>query len=310
MKLEISGLGLSPDHLEAVDSGLTLVGASDLTVAVVDDFESYVRQVTAYEGYSTARGAGVVAGKTISKDGSHLIVLNAPELRARDSELVERLAAHEAGHVLLNRRHETLGDVQDLVLSEADSILLSLGSLAIDEYRIEKALANIGYPASVTGTPAYADEAMVSLNAEIMTALTDPQSADPVFLRKSVTRTHDWLTKLLSYIAPFCGTSEVPDVSVFSPSSLANWNDYIADHWPVRMAFYSETPDATVPMTQKERKNLLLDSIPIEADLLRCLGFQYETKSHGETHFIRVASDRLCDVRFRRAIDSIPPHLR
>ncbi|KZF02268.1 MAG: hypothetical protein WBD41_11775 [Rhodococcus sp. (in: high G+C Gram-positive bacteria)] len=301
MQAEVTGVGFREDQLTAIEAGLTAMSEPDARVAIVDDFVDTVQRLTENPAYSAGRGAGIVAAKTIHTPAGDVIVFNAPELRNRDSLLLERLAAHEAGHVKLGKRGEGLRGRQHLVDSEWRWQLMCLGALAIDELRIERALADLAYPVALTGDVDYTDDAMFWLNCELMNALVDPANSDVEKFHDAVMSTQDWLTKHLAYVAAY-NSSPTPDLSALSSHSRQNWNDYIAAHWGKRIAFYENIPDVRTALAASELDPILLTAIDTEADLLSALGFRLSDGGHGQRYaFHRISSDAQCDRRLQRA---------
>jgi hypothetical protein len=98
-----------------MQAGLSVTEAADKPVIVTDDFIATVSGLTSQQDYSTGRGAGVVAARTIPGDDGSMIVVNGPETRNRPTQLIERLLAHEAGHVRLNERKEVVQGRRGLV---------------------------------------------------------------------------------------------------------------------------------------------------------------------------------------------------
>lgn len=288
-----------------IEAGLAAMAEPDAQIAIVDDFVETVRRLTENPAYSSGRGAGVVAAKTIHTPAGDVIVFNAPELRDREDLQLERLAAHEAGHVKIGKRGEGVTGRRHLAEADWRWLLLCLGALAIDEFRIERALADLGYPVAVTGDVDYIDDAMFWLNCELMNALVDPASADTKKLHDSVVGTQDWLTKNLAYVAAY-NCDPALDLSGLSEHSRKNWDDYIAAHWAKRVEFYGTIPDARTPIGAAAFDSLLLEALDIEADLLRGLGFRLSDGAPGYDYdFRRIASDAQCGRRLQRARDEM-----
>lgn len=309
MHLKTEGTGLDSRQLSAVEAGLAAIGADDdgVTVVITDDFTGTVRTITDTPDYGTSRGAGVVGAKTISTDAGSIIVLNAPEFRRRDNVAdVERILAHEGGHVLINRRGETVTGRRHLAGSaEWRWILFCVGALALDEFRIERALAELGYPAPESCDPDHFEPTMFAVNAEILDACVDPASGrNPAHFAQRVVHTQDWLSKYLAYAAPFYPAG--PPRSGAAPLARANWSDYIGDnHWNQRMALYSTVPSARTVVSDADLDAALRKALDLEIALLRLLGFEYTTERGGEG-FWRRGTDQLWmrrENRFRRAMD-------
>lgn len=76
-------------------------------VIISGNFTADVREILGSATYTTDRGPGVVAAKTIPVAADHQIVLvNAEPVSELDLDQLSRLLAHEAGHVLIHSRRE------------------------------------------------------------------------------------------------------------------------------------------------------------------------------------------------------------
>lgn len=302
MELEISGQGLDSARLSSVQAGLANMGYPNSKVIIADNFVTAVKELTGLESYSAGRGAGVVAAKTVLTAEGCVIVVNGPEVRHRSLALVERLMAHEAGHIALIERGESIKGRDHLAASEREWELMCVAAFALDELRIERTLADLGYPVSVTGETEFIGDAMHSLNWEIVNALLDPSSADTTKFRQTVGRTHDWLSKHLAYVAAFHSGTSQPNLSTLDRYANDNWQDYIAAHWLKRAAFYAEIPNSRAPMSDAVFNQTLVDGIGLERDLLQALGFTLLDLEGDRWAFRRIASDDLCQERVKRAL--------
>ncbi|GAA1817392.1 hypothetical protein [Actinomadura chokoriensis] len=302
MNLTVIGQGLTADRVDAMHAGLAVMGVADASVIVADDFVSTVNDLTSQQSYSTGRGAGVVAARTIPGDDGSTIVVNGPETRNRSPQLIERLLAHEAGHIWLNERKERLEGRRRLVGADWEWWLLCIGGLALDELRIERSLADLGYPTANAGTMAYAENALYCLNVEVVDALLDPASADIMTFSQSIMKTHDWLAKQLAYLAAFRSDATEPGLAGLSTHAKENWEDYIGSTWDSRVVLYESVPTALDPISDADLNELLVGSKRQEEAQLAKLGFRYASFGDGFS-FHRTASDTLCNVRAQRALE-------
>ncbi len=302
MHPRFTGGGLTVPQLIAAQAGLDAIGLPDAKVIIADNFELKVKEISGLATYSTGRGANVVAAKTIPTGDDSIIVVNGPVVRDRAPDAIERLLAHEAGHVMLNSRNEGARGRQHLAASEPDWYLMCIGSNALDELRIERVLAGLGYPVAEAGAIDDLDNAMYYLNCEIVEAVVDPASADLETFRDAVLRTHDWLSKNLALVAAYHEGTSGPDLAGLSDIARENWLDYIGGHWAIRAAYYESVPDAAAPMSDSALRRVLLDGAQVEADLLRSLGFSYTAAAGGGWAFRRTGSDALFDSRVKRAL--------
>jgi hypothetical protein len=305
MDLTVVGQGFSSDRVDAMQTGLDAMGQPDASVIVTDDFVDTVCGLTDQSEYSTRRGHGVVGARTVFVDGRSTIVVNAQETRGRSLDQIERLLAHEAGHAVLNDREEGsngLASRRGLVPSEWEWWLLCIGGLALDELRIERSLADLGYPAAETATGDSIERALHQLNVETMNALRDPASADVEKLREAITRTHDWFAKHLAYFA-----APHPALTGARPAGLStaagrNWDDYVGSTWQGRIQLYDTSPTALEPASEAQLNDLLREGARQEAALLERIGFRYVPNAADDGFsFLRVISDAHCMNRIQRA---------
>ncbi|WP_336084641.1 hypothetical protein [Nocardia sp. SSK8] len=306
MHLTTEGAGLDSSQLDAIETGLVAIGATQDSVEVIvtDNLVTKVREITGDPDYVAVRGSGVVGAKTIPTANDSVIVLNAPEFRRREAEDLERILAHEGGHVLLNRRGETVTGRRHLAGgSEWQWILLCVGALALDEYRIERALAELGYAPPESCDLDHFEPTMFMVNGEILNACVDPRSDDPQFFMQQVIRTQDWLSKYLAYAAPFY--PDGPPQAQASDLARATWNDYVGDHWYERTKLYSALPSAREPMPNPQFDTALRQGLDLEIALLKLLGFEFTTEPNSYS-FWRRGSDAQWtrrEARFRKAVD-------
>ncbi|MEV0688204.1 hypothetical protein AB0I35_30495 [Nocardia sp. NPDC050378] len=305
MHLTTEGAGLDSSQVDAIEAGLNAIGAAEDSVEVIvtDNLVDKVRGLTGDPDYGADRGAGVVGAKTIPTAEDSVIVLNAPEFRRRGAADLERILAHEGGHVLLNRRGETLTGRRHLAgRPQWRWHLLCVGALALDEYRIERALAELGYPTPESCDLDHFEPTMVAVN-EILNACVDPRSQNPQFFMEQVIRTQDWLSKYLAYAAPFF--PDGPPQAQARGHARANWNDYVGEHWHERATLYATVPSAREPMANPQFDAVLRRGLDLEIALLKQLGFEFTTQ--GEHYcFWRRGTDALWarrDARLRQALD-------
>lgn len=296
MNADAENSGLTADRLSAIYAGLQSMDCPPVPLHFTSDFASTVNDLLGSNGYSTTRGGGVVAGKTVLTSDGPEIVFNTETLRDAEVEVVERLGAHEAGHVHLHVNGNAFVGKQYLASTEWEWRLLCIGGTAIEEYRIERELANLGYPAAGAGTAEYVSDALTNLNFEITEALFDPESAEARHLSEQVLRTHDWTSKMFSYAAAYSDPEFAAEVKSFSAHSRRHWDDYIGRNWDDRVRLYSRVAGARESLPIGNLDKLLLDAIPIEAGFLERLGFRYSGESTSY-RFDRIVSDDDCTSR-------------
>ncbi|MGW5679248.1 hypothetical protein ACWEV4_29910 [Streptomyces sp. NPDC003860] len=156
--------------------------------------------------------------------------MNAAGVRTRTHEVIERLLAHEAGHLHLNERGEGVEGRRTLADAQWEWLLLCIGAFALDELRIERSLARLGYHVAETATIPSADLALQHLNAEVVEALLElANGADPRLLSEAIARTHDWYAKHLAYVAAFRSDLAGTRLAGLSTRGKQNWDDYVGN---------------------------------------------------------------------------------
>lgn len=301
MRLTVDGRGLTDDRVDAMKAGLSAMGQAEATVIVTDRFVDTVRGLTSQTEYSTARGSGEVAARTVHANNESTVVVNAEVARMRPTGDIERLLAHEAGHIQLNERGEGPEGRRNLVSAEWEWLLLCVGALALDEFRIERSLAGLGYPIAETATIPSAELALHHLNVEVMEALLDPANvADPRRLSEAIARPHDWYSKHLAYFAAFRSDLAGTGLAGLSARGKQNWDDYVGDTWPGRLELYASVPTSLESINEAGLNDLLRQAGQQEAALLSKIGFRYSTQGNGYS-FKRVITDAHCATRIQRA---------
>ena len=119
-----------------------------------------------------------MAAKTVTGPGGSVVVLNYNELSSRPPAHIQRTLAHEAGHILIDVRgtEETSGN-RDSNETDWQWWLKCLGALAIVELRIERSLADLGYPLAESAMPTALDHSLLITNLEVVNAVIDPASS-------------------------------------------------------------------------------------------------------------------------------------
>ncbi|WP_157881011.1 hypothetical protein [Streptomyces griseoruber] len=300
MELSVNGRGLTDNQVDAMQAGLSRMEEPDAAVIVTDDFVGTVRRLTSHESYSTDRGASIVAARTLSLDGGPVVVVNRPEVSNLPPKDVERLLAHEAGHIQLMERAEGVVGRRDLVGPDWEWWLLCLGGFALDELRIERRLAELGYLVSGAGTVDHLADSLYQLNAEVVTTLLDPASSDVEKLASAVMQSHDWFSKHLAYFAAFRSDRVGAGLAILPDQAKLEWDDYVGPTWGGRVALYQEAPTSAEPMRDSELNELLQETGRQEQALLSKIGFRYASDGNGFS-FRRVVSDSVCHARLQRA---------
>lgn len=207
------------------------MGATDATVRVVNHFQAVVAGLTGIPEYSPDRTGGTVAGKTITTtEGEVVILLNADAVRELDLPIIERLAAHEAGHLLVTRNDETITweDTARLQTVGWRRVMTYIAANALDEYRVEAAVVDCGYPAHHDADPTELGWGLMDANAEPLEAfLLFRETNDVAALRDALLAVMDRFTKRLANIA--ASQRHTPfDPDALDIAARANWDAIVA----------------------------------------------------------------------------------
>src|SRR3954453_7268769 len=135
MHLSIEGSAIQQTRLDAMQRGVQAMGAPDVEVIITDNFDATVRKLLASTTYSSDRGTGTVGAKTFNTPGGPVIVVNWLTVQHLDDAAVDRLLAHESGHVLIDSRGETVEGRHYLAAHEWQWWLLCMGGFAMHEAR-------------------------------------------------------------------------------------------------------------------------------------------------------------------------------
>lgn len=282
--------------------GFESMGVENVHVVVTTNFVATVAELTTNTAYTATRGNGAVAAKTITGPDGSIVVLNYGELSSSSPALIQRVAAHEGGHLMIGGRgcEETSGN-RDPGDSDWRWLLKCLGATAIVEFRIEKRLAELGYEPAEWGSAASVDQGLLAVNAEIVSAVCDPASNDPRHLHDAVITTLNHATKMLAYIAaPLASGRSGFEASQLSAAGQANWADYMAHTWDQRIATWGAIPSAAEPIAVEVWRATLRECVVLEQKLLLDFGFVFEDAPGGEYGFYRRSSDAVFTRRWHR----------
>ena len=92
--------------MAAVRKGLAAAGMTAEAV-ISGEFVTTVRSLTGSSSYHIDRGAGTVGARTLNLPDGPVVIFNWGSLSEVQPLDLERLAAHESGHVLLYSRGNT-----------------------------------------------------------------------------------------------------------------------------------------------------------------------------------------------------------
>jgi hypothetical protein len=302
MHLSIEGPVPQQQRLDAMQRGLQAMGVPDVEVIITHDFDATVRRLLGSAAYSSDRGTGTVGAKTFNMSGGPVVVVNSLALQHVNDDALERLLAHESGHVLIDSRGETVEGRHHLAAQEWQWWLLCMGGFAMHEARCERSVAELGYPFSDSSSSRHVAEVLHASMVDLQLLLTDPASADVSHLMHGVLEVVDRLTKVLAYTAAdVLHTGRAVDLAAEGPSAQADWDDLVAPSWPERLALYATLPTATEQLDLAMWDQALTAGLALEASLLSHVGFEFEP-GHQGFGFYRRISDDVCSERLQRAV--------
>lgn len=294
------------DHQRlAINRGIEAMGLNPQEVPVVftGHFDATVRRTTGSTTYSSDRGTGTVAAKTLRSGTQSIIILNAVAVEPLKGLELERLAAHESGHVLLHRRNEYFGGPPYHANSEWHHALAAMGAFAFEEYRIEKSLAARGYPASTSCHPDHLATVLHWTNAELLQLVWDPASAEVRHLCGGVLGLADRLTKVLGYAAAFDLDGDYA-VRLASEGvhAVEGWRDYVEPNWSHRRETYRQLPSADEALTASDWRQHVAVCAEVERSLVHSMGFEFRDGPDGDWLFNGRLGNQEWQARIERAL--------
>ncbi|MDT0263602.1 hypothetical protein [Jatrophihabitans lederbergiae] len=302
MTVTTSGCSIGADALAAIKAGLEAANV-DADVVVAGNFVATIRQLTGSCTYHVDRGAGVVGAKTVNAPGGPTIVFNYDIASQTPAPELERLAAHEAGHVLLYGRAEHVSDYQHLVTNEADWHLLCVASFAAEEFRIESALPAFGYQPWTADPAQHTVDALAELNYQVISSVLGEPTVEQ--MRDKVLAAQDVFSKVLAYSAGAHVSGGPMNVQSLAGDAAAEWNDLVGESWENRLKLWRSLPDAWHATAEGQWPGTLVAGLALERQFLERLGFHYELTDEGLL-FARTGSDELFNQRLERAQRDFP----
>lgn len=287
--------------------GLDAIGKPDAAVIVSENFAETVQRLDPSSGlYDTDRGYGVVGGRTIHHDGHTTVVINHAVVSSASVAEIERLLAHEGGHVLLHAQDEAAFVVQPDRSTSGLAWLRMIAELAIEEFRVERRAAEAGYPVAGLATPSSMNDQMFDFTCQVFEALHAPESDDVFLFASKVLAAQHRLTISLGYLAGAVvdgGTLvSVDDLSTFGNQC---WNELIARSWQERLDLYRRIPAAGTSWGGSVRATHLRQAAEVERKLLRDTGFTIQSndaRPDSKWAFRRSGTDAMFEARWQQLV--------
>jgi hypothetical protein len=297
-----SDIELDPEREAAILAGLTAMGVPGTPVVVARDFAKEIGNLTLEYEYTSDRIGGYVGGKTIrTSTGALAIVLNARAVEELDPPGVERIAAHEAGHVLIDQNHEDISweDTAQFRPIHWQRLLTYVAANAIDEFRVERAVMGLGYEVHHDATATEFGDALMDANAGMLEAVLRFRESDDVLaMRDRALEGLDRFSKRLAHLvasqpfAPF-------DPALLDSAARANWEAIVGPVWDQHVAYYTAIPDARTRWERTQVESTVKHGGDLAGFLLRALGFEFRGGDDDES-FWQIRDEHELERAFRR----------
>ena len=259
-------------------AGLVRMGSSEVDVVVTEDFVEAVRDITADAEYHDDRNGGRVAARTVpAEGGGNGPVANWEVLADLTDVEVERVLAHEAGHVSIESRDESPWDTVSARFADHwwNRQVAYGAAVAIDEFRCEAAVYAAGYP---TG-PGLADEDVADdlfgLNVQLLGADHEYQShLDVERLRDDVLKTVVFHLRYMGKVAARFLHGDPVEPSAMNRFASANWEAFVEPTWSRFVDVYQTVPKASTPWAGLAPTGAAVALVSVVANLMTCFGYE------------------------------------
>jgi len=241
----------------AAAAAVSSFGNGDLRIVVSGDFETYVREndqmTDGLPPYVQARLRGQAAGKIVTRNDGTVELLVDASVVARDRdeiEVPERTFIHEALHLVLRRRDEsTTGRRARLghELGSADGAFAGLAGQAGEEFRVERALREMGHPLSSV----YREE-LLPLATDYARSLDDPfwdyqTTQEPEALERLLDAAVTGFDHLIPILTYLIGDDVGAGVNDPPPSATDGPSRWVRDGYLILYEPLSQLPSAATP---------------------------------------------------------------
>ncbi|MDP9936834.1 hypothetical protein J2T11_003202 [Paenarthrobacter nicotinovorans] len=296
MIITTDGISLTSEQQEDIEAGCLAMGNPEGEILVTTGFESSVRSLTGLKQFSADRGSGTVAAKTIGTQ----VIINASVLHEPAHGGLKRLTAHEAGHVLMNARGEDGKNHHSLATTQWQWNVISLAVKGMEECRIERRLAELGFsPASPVALD-YWDVVLFETNADLVESVLAQQSVDSLVAQ--VIKAADLLITTMAYtVGSLANPAATFAVDALPPHARRNWDDFVASTWDRRVALYEALPTCSEAISASDWESKIKDAWSLERALFKSFG--WELSGNGQElpeAFRRTGSDDLFRQRIAR----------
>lgn len=261
--LDITLHAIDPERLDiealscAAAAAVTALGDVDLHIVVSGEFETYVREndqtTDGVPPYVQDRLRGHAAGKIVVRnDGTVELLVDASVVESdRDElEVPERTFIHEALHLVLRHRGESTCGRRARMgheLGTADGAFAGLAGQAGEEFRVERALREMGHPLPSV----YRDE-LLPMALDYARSLDDPfweyqSTPTPEALESLLDAAVTGFDHLIPIIAYLVGDDVGAGIKDPPPSDSEGPTRWISDGYLALYEPLSQLPSAGTP---------------------------------------------------------------
>lgn len=279
--------GLPAGIAARMTAGLTRMGLHDVPVIATTRFVPTVQHLTSNDEYHDDRNGGSVAARTVTTtDGEIVIVANWEVMATLTGAEVERIFAHEAGHVSIDGRGEGSTErIADLIPDHYWDFQVAHGvAIALDEYRCEAAAYRAGYPVEEGRDDDGLTDDLFGLNVQLLHADHEYQThRDVAQLRDDVLRVVIFHIRYMATIVARHLHNTPVDPFRLNQHARKNWEVLIAPTWERFVAFYRDVPEAFDPWPAPADAEAAVAVVGLVRDLTESFGYE----AGRETFWIR-----------------------
>lgn len=269
-------VGQAQYELAAAHVGARTPDADGVELVISNCFEASVQRRAQDEhekaGFTRERVFGSAGAKTLRQaDGRPAIILDAGHVASGEAA---RTAAHEAYHAALIQRAEQVSDIRIRHGFRDPSrmhALAGLAGIASEEYRVERALYDEGFPAD----PPYRDHVQGWLNpllTVIVDGLVEPEPgrfAEDCFAPSYTA--FNTVGALFAYVA---AADLATDGTVAPDRAGSLWEVLVGDHYDQLRSALARVPPAHKESNRDTVDQMVLDAVvPVMEDWFAAVGF-------------------------------------
>lgn len=210
------------------------------------------------------------------------------------------LLAHEGGHAAIHASGEATPKTTVSPSTTGPSLLRGMAAIGLEEYRIERRLAELGYPVAENADDEILAVELFEMSAGVLNAVIDPRSADVQHFAHSVlSAVQPFIVSLAYRAGAVAAGGAAIQTDAFGSYERHVWLELVARNWSDRVQMYAKVPPIGEAWGGSAAASHLRQATEIERRLVRDLGFVVsgEATEGGRWAFRREVQD---DVLTRR----------